>query len=71
MRLWPGAANFCLIEVPDGQRVVEVLRSHSIAVRPAASFPGLGGGHLRLTARRPEENARLAAALEEAVAACE
>ena len=71
VRLWPGAANFCLIEVPDGQRVVEVLTSHSIAVRPAASFPGLGGGHLRLTARCPEENARLAAALEEAVAACE
>lgn len=70
VRLWPGAANFCLVEVPDGQRVLEVLRSHSIAVRPAASFPGLGSGHLRLTARGPEENARLAAALEQAVAAC-
>jgi histidinol-phosphate aminotransferase len=70
VRLWPGAANFCLIEVADGQRVVEVLRSRSIAVRPAASFPGLGSGHLRLTARGPAENARLAAALEEAVAAC-
>ena len=70
VRLWPGAANFCLIEVADGQRVVEGLRSRSIAVRPAASFPGLGGGHLRLTARGPVENARLAGALEEAVAAC-
>ena len=70
VRLWPGAANFCLIEVADGQRVVEVLRSRSIAVRPAASFPGLGNGHLRLTARGPAENARLAEALEEAVAAC-
>jgi histidinol-phosphate aminotransferase len=70
VRLWPGVANFCLIEVADGQRVVEVLRSRSIAVRPAASFPGLGSGHLRLTARGSEENARLAAALEEAVAAC-
>jgi len=70
VRLWQGAANFCLIEVADGQRVVEVLRSRSIAVRPAASFPGLGSGHLRLTARGPEENARLAAALEEGVAAC-
>lgn len=70
VRLWPAAANFCLIEVADGQRVVEVLRSRSIAVRPAASFPGLGSGHLRLTARGPAENAHLAAALEEAVAAC-
>ena len=70
VRLWPGAANFCLIEVADGPRVVEELRSRSIAVRPAASFPGLGSGHLRLTARGPVENGRLAEALEEAVAAC-
>ncbi|HEV2772036.1 MAG TPA: bifunctional adenosylcobinamide kinase/adenosylcobinamide-phosphate guanylyltransferase, partial [Thermoleophilaceae bacterium] len=70
VRLWPGAANFCLIEVADGPRVVEVLRSRSIAVRPAASFPGLSSGHVRLTARGPAENERLAEALEEAVAAC-
>jgi histidinol-phosphate/aromatic aminotransferase/cobyric acid decarboxylase-like protein len=38
-------------------------------VRPAASFPGLGPGHLRITARDPSANARVAAAIEEAVAA--
>jgi len=65
---WPGAANFVLIEVADGPAVVAALRAQAIAVRPAASFPGLGPGHLRVTARTPEQNARLADALREAVA---
>jgi histidinol-phosphate/aromatic aminotransferase/cobyric acid decarboxylase-like protein/adenosyl cobinamide kinase/adenosyl cobinamide phosphate guanylyltransferase len=69
VRTWPGAANFLLVEVADGPAVVAALRARSIAVRPAASFPGLGAGHLRLTARDAEQNARLAAALAEAVAA--
>jgi histidinol-phosphate aminotransferase len=70
LRRWPSLTNYCLVEVPDGPSVVEHLRAASIAVRPAGSFPGLGPGHLRLTARTPDENERLAAALEEAVAAC-
>jgi histidinol-phosphate aminotransferase len=68
VRTWPAAANFCLIEVPDGVRVAGALRERSIAVRPAASFPGLDDRHLRLTARDPEANARLVDALGEAVA---
>ena len=56
--------------MPDGPRVVAALRERGIAVRPAASFPGLGPEHLRLTARGPAENARLVSALAEAVAAC-
>ena len=39
-----------------------------IAVRPAASFPGLDDRHIRITARDPDANARLAAALAEEVA---
>jgi len=70
VRAWPGAANFCLVEVSDGPRVAAALRDRSIAVRPAGTFPGLGDGHLRITARTAEENARLASALEAAVAAC-
>ena len=68
VRAWPSAANFCLVEVADGPAVLAALRAQRIAVRPAASFPGLGPGHLRITARDPERNARLAAALAEAVA---
>jgi histidinol-phosphate/aromatic aminotransferase/cobyric acid decarboxylase-like protein len=67
VRAWPGAANFVLVEVADGPRVVAALHKRAIAVRPAASFPGLGGRHLRLTARDPAANARLVAALAEAL----
>jgi histidinol-phosphate aminotransferase len=68
VRTWPAAANFVLVEVPDGPVLVAALREQAIAVRPAASFPGLGPNHLRITARAPEQNARLVAALEEAFA---
>jgi histidinol-phosphate/aromatic aminotransferase/cobyric acid decarboxylase-like protein/adenosyl cobinamide kinase/adenosyl cobinamide phosphate guanylyltransferase len=70
VRTWPGAANFCLVEVPDGPRVLAALRARAIAVRPAVSFPGLEAGHLRITARDAAANERLAQALQEAVAAC-
>ena len=68
VRTWPAAANFVLVEVPDGPALVAALRERAIAVRPAASFPGLGANHLRITARAPEQNARLVAALAEALA---
>jgi histidinol-phosphate/aromatic aminotransferase/cobyric acid decarboxylase-like protein/adenosyl cobinamide kinase/adenosyl cobinamide phosphate guanylyltransferase len=67
VRTWPSVANFCLIEVDDGERVAARLRAAGIAVRPAASFPGLDGRHVRVTARDPAANARLAAALAEAL----
>jgi histidinol-phosphate/aromatic aminotransferase/cobyric acid decarboxylase-like protein len=65
VRAWPGVANFLLLEVPDGEAVVARLRAAGIAVRPAASFPGLGPHHLRVAVRRPHENRRLLAALAE------
>jgi histidinol-phosphate/aromatic aminotransferase/cobyric acid decarboxylase-like protein len=70
IRTWPSSANFCLVEVPDGPRVTQALRASRIAVRPAASFPGLESSHLRITAREPAANARLVEALSAAVAAC-
>lgn len=69
VRTWPAASNFCLVEVADGPAVVAALRERGIAVRPAASFPGLGPGHLRITARSAPENERVARALAEAVGA--
>lgn len=70
VRTWPASANFCLVEVPDGPRVTAALRGAGIAVRPAAGFPGLGAGHLRITARGVDANARLAETLSAAVDAC-
>ncbi len=67
VRTWPSVANFCLVEVEDGPAVLAALRERRIAVRAAASFPGLGAGDLRVTARAPEANERLVAALAEAV----
>jgi histidinol-phosphate/aromatic aminotransferase/cobyric acid decarboxylase-like protein/adenosyl cobinamide kinase/adenosyl cobinamide phosphate guanylyltransferase len=69
VRTWPGSANYCLVEVADGARAAAALRAQGIAVRPAASFPGLGAGHLRITARTPAVNARLAQSLAAAVGA--
>jgi histidinol-phosphate/aromatic aminotransferase/cobyric acid decarboxylase-like protein/adenosyl cobinamide kinase/adenosyl cobinamide phosphate guanylyltransferase len=68
VRSWPSQTNFLLVEVPDGEAVLRALRTRGIAVRPAASFPGLGPGYLRLTARDPQANAHLVQALEEALA---
>lgn len=68
VRVWPGAANFVLVAVPDGPALVAALRADRIAVRPAASFPGLDERHIRITARSPQCNARAAAAVAAAVA---
>jgi histidinol-phosphate/aromatic aminotransferase/cobyric acid decarboxylase-like protein/adenosyl cobinamide kinase/adenosyl cobinamide phosphate guanylyltransferase len=69
VRSWPSVTNFCLIEVRNGARVAAALRARGIAVRPAASFPGLGPDYLRLTARAQPANERLLGALAEVVGA--
>jgi histidinol-phosphate/aromatic aminotransferase/cobyric acid decarboxylase-like protein len=51
-----------------GAAVAARLREAGIAVRPAGSFPGLTADDLRITARRPRDNERLAGALAAAVA---
>lgn len=67
VRSWPSATNFCLIEVEDGLALAAALRKRRIAVRPAASFPGLDCRHVRLTARAPHANALLAEAITQAL----
>lgn len=59
-----GAANFLLVEIEDAPRVIARLRDeHSIAVRPAHTFPGLTRDHVRLTVRGGADDARLVTAL--------
>jgi histidinol-phosphate/aromatic aminotransferase/cobyric acid decarboxylase-like protein/adenosyl cobinamide kinase/adenosyl cobinamide phosphate guanylyltransferase len=65
LRVFEGAANFCLIEVSDGERAAAKLHERGFAVRPADSFVGLSSSHLRITAREPRANERLASALRE------
>jgi histidinol-phosphate aminotransferase len=62
-RVWPSAANFLLLKVVDGPAVLAGLREQGIAVRPAASFPGLGPDYLRIAVRPSADNDRLVGAL--------
>ncbi len=75
VRVWPSAANFLLIQVPDGAAVQAGLTRRGIAVRPARTFPGLTSAHLRLAVRDPPDNRRLVnalrAVLEDQVAAAD
>ena len=61
--VWPSAANFVLLELPDGPAAMAALRAAGIAVRPARSFPGLTANHIRIAVRRPADNQRLLDAL--------
>lgn len=63
IRRFPSAANFVLVEVDHGPAALSRLHAAGIAVRPCASFPGLTAHHLRITAREPDANARVAEAL--------
>jgi histidinol-phosphate/aromatic aminotransferase/cobyric acid decarboxylase-like protein len=65
VRVWPSVANFLLIRVADGPGVVEGLRQRGIAVRPAASFPGLDQRYIRTAVRTRDDNAILVEACTE------
>ncbi|MDQ3886117.1 MAG: Rv2231c family pyridoxal phosphate-dependent protein CobC [Actinomycetota bacterium] len=64
----PAAAPYLLLRVPDGERVRTALRRDGIAVRRAATFPGLTPDHLRVAVRPPEVAAVLVDALRTALA---
>lgn len=64
VRVWPSAANFLLLRVPDGGGVDAALRRRGVAVRPS-TFPRLSPDHLRVAVRDDERNDRLVGALAE------
>jgi histidinol-phosphate aminotransferase len=67
VHVWPSAANFLLLRVPDGPALVERLTAASIAVRRCDTFPGLSADHLRVAVRQPSDNQRLLNAIRDAL----
>jgi histidinol-phosphate/aromatic aminotransferase/cobyric acid decarboxylase-like protein len=65
VRVWPSAANFLLLQVPDGPSLLESLWERRIAVRPGASFPGLDESYIRIAVRSRGDNMVLVKALAE------
>ena len=65
IKTWPSTANFLLLELDEGERVVDELRARGIAVRPCSSFPGLDGRHVRVAVRTEPDNRTLLTALED------
>ena len=65
VRVWPSSANFLLIRVPDGPTVRRGLLERRIAVRAAATFPGLTPHHFRIAVRTAADNEHLVTALAE------
>jgi L-threonine-O-3-phosphate decarboxylase len=61
----PSGANFVLVEVHDARAFRQALLRHGIVVRDCASF-GLPG-YVRIACKKPDECARLLAAVEELV----
>lgn len=68
LRLWPSAANFLLLRVPEGSIVCASLATGGVAVRPCENFPGLTPNHLRVAVRDLADNQRLIEALSEVLA---
>ncbi len=68
LAVWPSAANFLLLRVEHGARVIGALGDAGVAVRPCSSFPGLGRDFLRVAVRQPQDNAQLVRALERVLA---
>jgi len=64
LRVWPSEANFLLLQVHDGPGLIDALRERNIAVRSAASFPGLDDSYIRIAVRTRDDNAELVAAID-------
>jgi cobyric acid synthase CobQ/L-threonine-O-3-phosphate decarboxylase len=64
-RVYAGQANYVLCELAtDARPVVQRLAAQGILIRGCGTIPGLDHRFVRLAVRRPEDHARLVAALD-------
>ncbi|MCL7413009.1 MAG: histidinol-phosphate transaminase [ANME-2 cluster archaeon] len=68
-RVYPSQANFILVDVSPkkSKDVVEVLLKKGIIVRDCTSFRDAGDGLIRITVGTPDQNERVADALQDAL----
>lgn len=69
VEVFPSAANFVLIRVPDADKVFAALAARKVLVKNAGRMHGLLQNCLRITVGAEHENAQLLAALAEALQA--
>lgn len=66
-KVWPSEANMVLLRVRDAARTQAAMKAHGVLVKNVAAMHPLLKNCLRLTVGTPEENARMLAALKEAL----
>ncbi len=65
IEFFPSAANYYLLEVGNGGRVVHALRKKGVLVRDCSNFEGLGNSFIRVAVKSRKENERLIKGLSE------
>jgi histidinol-phosphate aminotransferase len=65
--VYPSAANFFLVRVPDGNRTFESLKAQGVLVRNFHGSHPMLANCLRITVGTPEENRVLVSAMREAL----
>ncbi|GAB2857954.1 histidinol-phosphate transaminase [Pseudoduganella ginsengisoli] len=69
VQVFPSAANFILVRVPDADAANAYLLSHKVLVKNVGKMHGVLANCLRITVSTPEENAAFLAAFKAAMAA--
>jgi histidinol-phosphate aminotransferase len=69
VQVFPSAANFILVRVPDADAANAYLLSHKVLVKNVGKMHGVLSNCLRITVSTPEENAAFLTAFKAAMAA--
>jgi threonine-phosphate decarboxylase len=69
LMVYPSVTNFLLLKITrpgwDAPRLQQGLIRHGMLIRDCRSFPGLGGGFMRIAVRGRKDNSRLLTALQQ------